>query len=106
MPQMVELGRKVSTVHPAPALVQEEPQNTVLVRPPPPGSPNNGDGINQSGNSTRTSSSATSLTVIRQAGSPTGGIELHHEEHHSLQVYIWFLRNGKERSENNLKLGF
>lgn len=79
---MVELGRKVSTVQPVPAAVQEEPQNTLQARPLSPGSPRNNDEINQSGNSTRASSSATSLTVIRQAGSST-------EEQNLLQVYIY-----------------
>ena len=82
---MVELGRKASTVNLAPAVAQEGLQDTFLAQSPPGRSPGP-DEINQSGNSTRTSSSATSLTVIRQVGSPTAEIGLHHEEQHSLQV--------------------
>lgn len=82
---MVELGRKASTVNLAPAVAHEGLRNTFPVESSPGMSPGTNE-LNQRGNSTRSSSSTTSLTVIRQVGSPTVEVGLHHEEQHSLQV--------------------
>ena len=81
---MVELGRKVSfieaaTVTPAQPETQSIPQTRA--------DQVSGDGdASQSANSTRSSSSATSLTVIRQTERPPLENRVYHEQINEIEV--------------------